>query len=114
MDPKLNKLEGITIGTEVRDKKLTYVLSCLIKLEKLLCLKYFGSKSRANSGGFHTMKLIPLWLQETIEFVMGSSTISYVLVKKGAGAVDPPLDPSIIANNFNPVQLKFNSIYLSI
>lgn len=37
--------------------QLTYVLSCLTKLEKLLCLKCLGNKSRANSGGFHTMKL---------------------------------------------------------
>ena len=36
---------------------LTYVLSCLTKLEKLLCLKDRGSKSLENSAGFHTMKL---------------------------------------------------------
>ncbi len=36
---------------------LTYVLSWRTKLEKLLCLKCLGRRSRENSGGFHTTKL---------------------------------------------------------
>ena len=68
----------------VENKLLTYVFSCLIKLEKLLCLKYLGRSTLENSGGFHTMKLVLLWLQDTIESVDGSSTISYVLARKGA------------------------------
>uniref|UniRef100_A0A2P2QXN2 Uncharacterized protein MANES_17G060600 n=1 Tax=Rhizophora mucronata TaxID=61149 RepID=A0A2P2QXN2_RHIMU len=47
-----------------------------MKLEKLLCLKYLGSKSLAKSGGFHTIKLFLLGLHETIESVEGLSTIS--------------------------------------
>lgn len=55
---------------------LTYVFNCLTKLEKLLCLKYLGKRSLANSGGFHTTKLLLVGLQETIESVAGSSTMS--------------------------------------
>jgi hypothetical protein len=33
------------------------VFSCRTKLEKLLCLKWRGSRSLLNSGGFQTMKL---------------------------------------------------------
>ena len=46
------KLQGSQKGGE-----LTYVLSCLTNEEKLLCLKCLGSRSRANSAGFHTTKL---------------------------------------------------------
>mmetsp|Transcript_3248 Transcript_3248/g.7639 ORF Transcript_3248/g.7639 Transcript_3248/m.7639 type:complete len:286 (+) Transcript_3248:1260-2117(+) len=53
-----------------------YVLSWRTKLEKLLCLKFFGSRSRANSIGFHTVKLLPSSDQETISSVAGSLTIS--------------------------------------
>jgi hypothetical protein len=55
---------------------LTYVLSCLMKLEKLLCLKYLGSRSREKSGGFHTTKLAPPGPHDTTWLVAGSSTIS--------------------------------------
>lgn len=89
---------------------LTYVLSCLTKLEKLLCLKYLGSKSEANSGGSHTIKLQPLSLHDTTEFVNGSSTSSYVFIRKGAGALELPCDPSILASTV--VQnLKPKSVY---
>lgn len=79
--------------------RLTYVLSCLTKLEKLLCLKYMGSKSLANSVGSQTTKLPPLSLQETTWLVEGSSTKSYVFERKGAGAFEPPWDPSIASSH---------------
>lgn len=68
------------------EKNNTYVFNCRTKLEKLLCLKYFGSRSRANSGGFQTTKLLLVELQDTIASVAGSSTMSYVLLRKGGGA----------------------------
>jgi hypothetical protein len=52
------------------------VLSCLMKLEKLLCLKYLGSSSWQKSGGFHTTKLAPAGPHDTTRSVAGSSTIS--------------------------------------
>lgn len=61
------------------------MLSCRTKLEKLLCLKYLGNNSCANSGVFQTTKLLPTSLQDTIASVAGSSTISKVLVRKGGG-----------------------------
>lgn len=84
-------------------KTLTYVLSWRIKLEKLLCLKNLGRRSLENSGGFQTMKLLLLWLQETIESDEESSTISYVLVRKGGSELDetPWLFSSISENTFN-------------
>jgi len=63
------------------------VLSCLTKLEKLLCLKYLGSKSLANSGGFQTTKLLLVGLHDSIGSVAGSSTMSYVLLRNGGGPV---------------------------
>lgn len=66
------------------------MLSCLMKLEKLLCLKNFGNKSLANSGGFHTTKLLLPALQETTESVEGSSTISYVFARKGGSEFELP------------------------
>lgn len=68
-----------------------------MKLEKLLCLKYFGNKSLAKSGGFHTIKLLLLELQDTVEFVEGSSTISYVFARKGGSEFELPW-PSSITN----------------
>lgn len=56
--------------------KLTYVLSCLMKLEKLLCLKNLGSRSLENSRGFHTIKLLLPGVQDTTGSVEGSLTIS--------------------------------------
>lgn len=70
---------------------LTYVLSCRTKLEKLLCLKYLGRRSRANSGGFHTTKLLFSGPHDTIASVAGSSTMSYVLLRKGGGTF--PFNP---------------------
>jgi hypothetical protein len=63
------------------------VFNCRTKLEKLLCLKYFGSSSWAKSGGFQTTKLLFPLLQDTTASVAGSSTMSYVFVRKGGGAV---------------------------
>ncbi|KAJ0623878.1 hypothetical protein HanIR_Chr01g0037051 [Helianthus annuus] len=60
-----------------------------MKLEKLLCLKYVGNNNRANSGGFHTTKLFPFVLHDTISSVTESSTISYVLIRNGAGPPPP-------------------------
>ena len=62
-------------------------MSCLTKLEKLLCLKYLGSKSLANSGGFQTTKLLLVGLHDSIGSVAGSSTMSYVLLRNGGGPV---------------------------
>lgn len=62
------------------------MFNCLTKLEKLLCLKYLGKRSLVNSGGFHTTKLLFVGLHDTIGSVAGSSTMSYVLLKKGGGA----------------------------
>jgi hypothetical protein len=50
-----------------------------------LCLKYLGKRSLANSGVFHTTKLLLPAPQETTASVDGSSTISYVLLRKGGG-----------------------------
>ena len=59
-------------------------MSCLTKLEKLLCLKYLGRMWLANSGTFQTTKLLLLSLHDTTESVDESSTISYVLLRNGA------------------------------
>ena len=61
-----------------------------MKLEKLLCLKYLGSRSREKSGGFHTTKLAPPGPHDTTRLVAGSSTISYVLIRNGAGESEAP------------------------
>lgn len=74
---------------------LTYVFSCLMKLEKLLCLKYLGSKSLENSIGFQTMKLLLEELHDTTESEEGSSTISYVFVRKGGRELEVPTESSI-------------------
>ena len=47
----------VSLCQQLRMSALTYVFSWRTKLLKLLCLKNFGSKSRANSAGFHTTKL---------------------------------------------------------
>lgn len=83
-----------------------------MKLEKLLCLKYWGSKSLQNSGGFQTMKLVPASLHETTESVLGLSTISYVFNRNGAGA-PPPLpwcicDPSSVINRSIKIENPIN------
>lgn len=78
-----------------RRNPLTYVLSCLMKLEKLLCLKNLGSKILANSGGFHTMKLLFEELHDTIGSVVQSSTISYVFERKGGSELELPWASSI-------------------
>ncbi|WOL13547.1 hypothetical protein Cni_G22317 [Canna indica] len=48
-----------------------------------------GSTSLANSGRFQTTKLAFVELHETMEFVMGSSTMSY-LVKNGGMGLEHP------------------------
>lgn len=70
-----------------------------MKLEKLLCLKYLGNKSLAKSGGFHTTKLLLLELQETMASEDGSSTISYVFVRKGGSAFVLHVASSMIGLN---------------
>lgn len=77
-----------------------------MKLEKLLCLKYFGNKSLANSGGFQTMKLLLLALQDTIESVEQSSTISYVLERKGGKDPETPWTSSILIHQPNNPKWK--------
>jgi hypothetical protein len=61
------------------------VLSWRTKLEKLLCLKYLGRRSRANSAGRHTMKADPSSFHEMTSSTAGSSTSWYVLVRNGVG-----------------------------
>ncbi|ONM56652.1 hypothetical protein ZEAMMB73_Zm00001d021264 [Zea mays] len=62
-----------------------YVLSCRTKLEKLLCLKYLGRRSRANSAGRHTTNVEPSSFHEITSSTAGSSTSWYVLVRNGVG-----------------------------
>ena len=62
------------------------MFNCRTKLEKLLCLKYLGKRSLANSGGSQTMKLLLVGLHETTLSVDGSSTMSYVFTRNGGGA----------------------------
>ena len=59
------------------------MLSWRTKEEKLLCLKYLGRRSRANSAGRHTTKAVPESFHEMVSSVLGSSTIAYVFVKNG-------------------------------
>lgn len=61
------------------------MLSCLTKLEKLLCLKRRGSRTSAKTCGSHTTKLLPAGLHDTTWSVDGSPTRSYVLVRNGGG-----------------------------
>jgi len=56
-----------------------------MKLEKLLCLKYLGKSNVENLWESQTMKLFLASLQDTMESVEGSSTISKVLVRNGGG-----------------------------
>lgn len=56
-----------------------------MKLEKLLCLKYLGSRVVENLCESQTTKLFLPLLHETTESVAGSSTISNVFVRKGGG-----------------------------
>lgn len=80
-----------------------------MKLEKFLCLKNLGRRSPENSAGFLTIKLLLFSLQETIESEDESSTISYVLVRKGGSELEPPLFSSIPYNHFKSKRLKPNS-----
>ena len=52
----------------------------------MLCLKYLGKRSLANSGGSQTTKLLLVGLHETTLSVEGSSTMSYVFTRNGGGA----------------------------
>lgn len=56
-----------------------------MKLEKLLCLKYLGSKVVEKVLESQTMKLFLPRLHETTASVDGSSTISKVFVRNGGG-----------------------------
>lgn len=80
-----NKHRGKFSNIELKTRKLTYVLSCLTKLEKLLCLKDLGRRLVEKEWGSQTTKLEPSLLQETMWLVIGSSTTSNVLVKNGGG-----------------------------
>lgn len=60
-------------------------MSCLTKLEKLLCLKYLGRTLVENAMESQMTKLLFPLLQETTWLVFWSSTSSYVLVRKGVG-----------------------------
>lgn len=48
-----------------------------------MCLKYLGKNTFENSGTSQTTKLLFPLLQETTSLVERSSTMSYVLLKKG-------------------------------
>lgn len=81
-----HNLKSILISDRIQKERIyTQVLSWRTKDEKLLCLKYLGKRSLANSGVFHTTKLLLPAPQETTASVDGSSTISYVLLRKGGG-----------------------------
>ena len=58
------------------EEALTYVLSCRTKLEKLLCLKYLGRMSDANSAGRDTTNEAPSAVQPTMLSDCASSTRS--------------------------------------
>mmetsp|Transcript_378 Transcript_378/g.951 ORF Transcript_378/g.951 Transcript_378/m.951 type:complete len:211 (-) Transcript_378:9-641(-) len=60
-----------------------YVLSCRMKLEKLLCLKFLGSTSDVNFSGLRTTKWSPDGDHEMMSSVSGSSTSSYAFARKG-------------------------------
>eukprot|EP00250_Pteridium_aquilinum_P008948 c18329_g1_i2 orf=3-413(+) len=70
---------------EEKERKLTYVWSWRTKLEKLLCLKKWGRRHLEKMEGSQTTKLLLVELQEMMALVWGSSTMSYVLLKKGGG-----------------------------
>lgn len=81
-----------------------------------MCLKYFGKRSLANSGGFQTTKLLLVELQETIASLDGSSTMSYVLLRNGGGALVlgmgagagvcvPPPEPLLLTPSMSRVDL---------
>lgn len=86
-----------------------------MKLEKFLCLKNLGRRSFENSAGFLTMKLLLLSLQETTESEEESSTISYVLVRKGGSELEAPLFSSISLSlplfNLSRLVPSLDSIY---
>jgi hypothetical protein len=64
--------------------ELTHVLSCLTKLEKLLCLKCAGSSVCEKTKGSATTKLLLPLPQAMTPSVPGSSAIMYVFETKGA------------------------------
>lgn len=72
------------------------MFNCRTKLEKLLCLKYLGSKSLAKTVGSHTMKEDPSSFHETTSFMVWSSTIWYVFVKNGVGIVLDVSPPPVV------------------
>lgn len=76
-----------------------------------MCLKYLGKRSLANSGVFHTTKLLLPAPQETTASVDGSSTISYVLLRNGGGPAAnaagdgaTPFDPAAVDDD-EPAEL---------
>ncbi len=87
--PKTKIVASQSLGTMINSKILdmlhTQVLSCRTKLEKLLCLKSVGRRSRANSAGCHTTKAVPSTFHDITSSVTGSSTSMQVLSKKGGG-----------------------------
>ena len=60
-----------------RDFTKLYILSYLTKLEKLLCLKYFGSTCSANSFELLTMKPVPVEFHMTFVSFAGSYSSKY-------------------------------------
>ena len=60
----------------------SYIWSYLVKLKKLLCLKYFGRTLLLNSFTSLTMKLSPSSVQQIISSIEGSQTISKVFSRK--------------------------------
>ena len=92
------------ISTEgVHKKVLTYVFSCRTKLEKLLCLKNRGSKSRANSFGFQTTNVVSSAPQDTTSSDAVSSTNWYVFVRKGAGTALPDSRQTVASSDSEPM-----------
>lgn len=58
------------------------MFSCRMKLEKLLCLKYFGSTESENLFTYLTMKAVPSSFQAIMSSDAESHTMSYVFTRK--------------------------------
>lgn len=58
------------------------MFSYRMKLEKLLCLKYFGSTESENLFTYFTVKALPSLFQAIMSSDAGSHTMSYVFTRK--------------------------------
>lgn len=85
-----------------------------MKLEKLLCLKYLGSRSLANSAGRQMTNAFPCSFHEIIWFDDESSTRWYVLVKKGVGIVlnDSPVNSQDFSTGDVDIEPDYRSLHV--